>query len=325
MAQVGDAAIAAYNNVLTATRANKAKEVKEQWANRHVFLKAMELSNAIVPDGGGRAFHMPLSTVADPTVAARGSWDPVPLNNVEHLRASEWLHKQITGAATLNEFELGDNEGANRVVDLYAARIDNVMLTLRDEFNRQAIRGTGAGDDMGGLAQIVDITPATGVVGGINGAVDTWWRNVAVNVGGAFATLGLPGLRDARGQVNRGSGMNRSTFLLTDQDGYDAYEALAQPLQRYHGPLGKQLADAGFQTLEWAGAPIAWDAEVPAGYWYMINFDDFKFRVDSRYNFSIGKPSQLDEQFVITSKCAHRGNFCTGERRNLAVLYGCTY
>ena len=196
MAQIGYAAISAYNNVLTATRANKSKDLKEQWANRHVFLKAMELSNAIVPDGGGRAFHMPLSTVADPTVDTRGSWDAVPLTDVEHLRAAEYLHKQITGAVTLNEFELSDNEGVNKVVDLYSARFDNVTLTMRDTFNRLAITGTNAGNDMGGLAHIVDITPATGVVGGIDPSVDTWWRNISVNAAGEVV---LHGPRPARG------------------------------------------------------------------------------------------------------------------------------
>jgi len=325
MAQTATAAVGLYNNVLTATRANKSKDLKEQWANKHVMLKAMELSNAIVPDGGGSSFIVPLTTVADPTVGTTGDWDPVALTDVEILRAGEYLHKQITGAATVNQFEISDNDGVNKIVDLYGSRIDNVMLTIRDNFNRLAITGTNAGNDMGGLAHIVDITPATGVVAGIDPSVDTWWQNISVNAAGAFATVGLPSLRDVRGQVNRGSGMNTSTFNLTDQDGYDAYETLAQPLQRYHGALGSQLAEAGFQTLEWGGAPIAWDTEVPSGYWYTINFDDFKFRCDERYNFSIGESRELDSQFVVSSKCAHRGNFCTGERRNLGVIYGLTY
>ena len=63
-------------------------------------------------------------------------------------------------------------------------------------------------------------------------------------------------------------GNDQPTNIITTQDGYEAYEGLLTPNERF---VDDVTADGGFQNLMFKGAPVVFDRACPAGYMYMLN------------------------------------------------------
>jgi len=316
------AAIANYNNVLTASMPNRRKTVADQWHQDHVVLMLFREMGGVDEYEGGSSIFENLNYARDTSIASRGEWDAVPLADIQHLRPAEFSAEHITGAATVNRFELAENRGAEKVLSLWDERVRNVVLTGEDELNRQICQGLGVGDEIGGLPFIVADAPAAGVVGGINRATAPWWRNQVDAAVGSFAANGLAFLRNLNGLINTGSRSHRTTASITTQIAYDAYELTQSANVRYQGPLATKLADAGFDALNWKGQPVVWDSAVLAGHWYMVNFENLKLRPNSMFNFHLDDPVMNEAQFVISSKLAWMGQMTTNDPRRLGVGTG---
>jgi len=67
-------------------------------------------------------------------------------------------------------------------------------------------------------------------------------------------------------------GNDQPTIIISDQDEYEAYEALLQPQLRY---TDAKVADAGFQNLLFKGAPVTYDSDT--------NLDGKMFFLNTKY------------------------------------------
>lgn len=318
--------IANINNVLTATLPHRQKEVHDQWHQNHEFLFFLREMGGFKTGDVEPSMQVPLNFIKDSTVATRGISAAIPLVDVEHLRAAEFIPRVLDGAVTLNEFELSGNKGQMKILDLFDERQRNVVLSMEDEFNLQGLQATGAGDDFGGLPLIVDDTPATGTVGGINRATagNEFWRNQSITAVGSFATNGLANLRTLRNDVNTGSSQRKTTLHITTSLVFNAYELTQSANVRYQGPLNEKFGDGALRALEWYGEPVIWDDATNAGHWFMINFTNFGFMAASEFQFTFAPMQHSEAVFSISQKIATYGNYFTNNPRYLGVMSGIT-
>ncbi len=319
------AVISAFNNVLTASAEQRQSGVHDQWHQDHVFLAFMRAMGGFRTKIVEPSIQISLNVTRDPTVATRGTWDPVPLTDVEHLRASEYTPKVLDGAATINRFEMTAG-GTEKNLDLWDERIDNVVLTMEDEFNRQALQASGAGNDFGGLPLIVADDPTTGTVGGIDRSVvgNEYWRNQFVSSTGVFSTAGLTDLRNLRNLVNTGSIRKANKLSVTTSAVFNEYEATQSDNVRYAGPLSEKIGDAILESLMFGNEPVIWDDAVVAGRWYMLNFDNIFFCAAKEFQFTLDPPILSEAQYSMSAKIATYGNWVTNNPRRLGVLFGIT-
>jgi hypothetical protein len=315
------AAIANMNNVLTATQANRQKKVWDQWDDQHVFLFFLNRMGGMQSYDGGPSIQIPLGTAKSTTVGTRGVNDPVPLTKKERMRPAEFVSTVLSDASVLNFFEMGENVGPGKIIDLWDFEQAQTLKSMQDEFNRQALQGVGAGNDFGGLPLIVSGTPTTGTVGGINRATaaNAFWRNQVQASVGSFATNGLAFLRSMRNLTNKGSLSHLTTLNITTSTVFNAYELTQSATVRYQRPLGQKAADAGFQVLQWMDQAVAYDEAVNAGLWYMINFENFGFRYLPGFKFTNQDIIKSEAQFSQSQKIATFGNFVTTRPNNLGV------
>ena len=319
------AAIAAFNNVLTASHPQRQKDIHDMWHQDHVFLSFVRSMNGFKTKVVEPSIQVNLNTVKDPTVATRGIWDSVPLTDVEHLKGAEFTPKVLDGAATINRFEMTSG-GSEKILDLWDERVENLRLSMEDEFNLQALQASGAGNDFGGLPLIVADDPTTGTVGGIDRSVagNAYWRNKSVASTGAFSSAGLTDLRNLRNQVNTGSIRKATKLNVTTSAIFNEYEDSQATNVRYAGPLSDMVGDAALQALMFYNEPVIWDDAVLAGKWYMLNFENYCFYAASEFQFTLDPPIASEGQYSTSAKIATYGNWVTNNPRRLGVVYGIT-
>jgi hypothetical protein len=99
-------------------------------------------------------------------------------------------------------------------------------------------------------------------------------------------------MRDAVGSLSYGA--DRPTLIVTTQVLFDAYEATLNPNKRF---VNSDIADAGFQTLEYRGIPVVVDHQCPDGEMFFLNENYVQFRHHRKRNFTFTgfkKPENYD-------------------------------
>jgi hypothetical protein len=318
------AAIADYKNMLTSTMPNVNNKVNTTWHNDHVALWSLRTFGGYVPYSGGYAIHENIANEEDASVSSRGRWATVPLQDQEILRRAEFEAKIINGAIALNQFDLAENRGKEKVLSLWDTRQDNAMLTMRKELNRQYFQAIGNNNETEGVKLIVAAAPTSGTVGGINRATEATWRNQAITSVGSFATNGVDKFRRMYNLCATGPLSNHTEVIIMDMTGYEAYEKTQVSNQRYDNPRARAMADASFEALAFKNAAVTWDQEITSGYAYFLDYDFMRFRVNDMFDFKVMDPKESDDQFVVSSLFAVFGNFTTNNPRYLGVLTGIT-
>ncbi len=316
--------IANYINVLTATQERIQSGVADIWHKDHAFLFFLRMMGGVKMYEGGRAIHVNRNTTKDPTVASRGEWDQVPLQDVEHLDRAEYLAKFITGAVTLNEFQMSENRGKEKVLSIIEERVRNFRLSMEDELNFDLMNSDGSNPlKVSGLKHAIPDDPTTGTFGGINRATDTDWRPQQVS-GGAFSSQGIDDMYTLNTRVNTSSRIRRSSLILMTDVLYNAYAKTELGRVRYAGPLAEEAADAGIRVLDFLGIPVIWDDAAPDGNTYFMNFDNLFLKVNTDWNFKLARPIESDDVFAVSQKGAHMSQLCSDNPRYLGVITGQT-
>lgn len=170
-----------------------------------------------------------------------------------------------------------------QAVSIAESRVDALIAGLRNKTGL-SLYSTGAGDggkEFGGLRLLVADDPTTGVVGGIDGAAEAWWRNQADTAAGTFAAATIQSAMNAM-QLACTRGADQPDLWVADSDAFTAYWESLQAIQRV---TNAKMADAGFRTLEFIGAPVVYDAQCAtdlatagAGRIYALNTKHLCFR-----------------------------------------------
>ena len=112
-------------------------------------------------------------------------------------------------------------------------------------------------------------------------------------------------------------------LIVTTQVMYDAYESALQANKRFQGT--SELADAGFQSLQFKGASVVVDSHCPAGHMYFLNTDYLDFKVHSQRNFQFEDFKRLEGKDIIQARMFWMGQLtCTNPRMQGLVVGGPT-
>lgn len=112
-------------------------------------------------------------------------------------------------------------------------------------------------------------------------------------------------------------------LIVTTQVIYDAYETALQANKRFQG--NSELADAGFQSLQFKGASVVVDSHVPDGHMYFLNTDYLDFKVHSQRNFAFEDFKALEAKDIMQARMFWMGNLvCTNPRMQGLLVGGPT-
>lgn len=320
-------------DVVATTLENRSKKAADNVTRNNALLNRLDKKGTARPFDGGREIWQEIEYAQNSSIGWYSGYEVLNVSPSNIYTAATFPIRQAAVAVSISGLEELQNSGEEQVIDLVAGRVKNAESTLM-ALIAQGIYSDGTiPKAIGGLQYLVATT--TGSVGGIDSGTWNFWDNArygAVTNGGAATTsANIRRYLDTLyvGQVR---GTDKPDLLVSDNTNWRLYNESLQPLQRI---TDADMAKAGFQTLEYMGAPMVLDGGfqgntgdpvplggAPAGYTYMLNTDYIQYRPHSRRNMVPLNPDRYSiNQDAVVKLMAWAGNMTVSNRKLQAVLY----
>jgi len=251
----------------------------------------------------------------------------------------------IQNGISIDENGKGKNHSqAERVqlTNLLEEEIEALDLGFDEKFDQALhLDGTQDADSIIGLDTLISLTPATGIVGGIDAATNPFWRNHAATGLTVTPTTGnvMQIMEIAHRSCIRNGGM--PDFILVGSDYLDGYiDYMMKTFGRVnYTPTGKKSVDGGTAHVEgvntgifFKGVELIWDPVfqeldalyAPATPWekrcYFINTQHTRLRPIEGQDMVTRKPPRAYDKYEYYWGLTWRGALATNRRNANAVL-----
>jgi hypothetical protein len=276
---------------------------------------------------GGREIDVPLEYALNPNVEFVTQYAQLSMTASDNFDTAQFQWKTVAATVLQTELEDAINQGSGGKFDLLAAKLANLKSSNEKELNED-LYGDGTGNDskvIGGLELIVDTTPATGTVGGINAATYSFWRNK--QAAGTYTTAAYDNLRAAMrsvyNQCSNGVAGDHPTFAVTTRTVFEAFEGLLLANERF---TSKGEADGGFknEVLKFKGCKLAYDDDCTSATLYFLNPKYLKLAVQKGRWMKMFDAVDPANQLIRVFKTATICNLITTNPRMLGIVHTIT-
>jgi len=247
-----------YAQVLAVTIANYIPKLEDNIFTSKPLLYILQPT---IKQFHGTKIVQPLLYGAAPNVGTYVETDTFATAANSGISAAEFDFRQYYGLTHFTGLELAKNTGKQALLSLVEARMKQLELTISENLNTMLFSGTGTSPAWMGLDPIVGTIDNT--VGAIDSTTYTWWESY---VDAAAAVLTLARMRRCYNTAS--SGNDHPTNIISALPEFEAYENLIDDNARFLDP---KMADAGFQSLMFKGAPMVFDTSATANHMYFIN------------------------------------------------------
>ena len=212
----------------------------------------------------GTKIVVPLLYAENPNVGVYENADTFATAAMTGISAAEYNFRQYYGLVHFTGIELAKNSGKQAILSLLSARMQQLEMTIAENLDEMLFTGT---DNDASDKTWLGITKACGTadqtVGDIDGKSYDWWEP---QVNSNAVALSLNVMRTLYNSASEGN--DHPTHIFTTRVLFEAYEDLIDDNARFLDP---KMADAGFQSLMFKGAPITFDGYCPSGDMYFLN------------------------------------------------------
>jgi len=315
--------MALLTQIYSTTRQNRKRPLANNITENNALLFTLEQKGHIKDAGGGRDLGEPLihAEYDDETCKFFDGYETFTVDtSQEVITEAVYDPKELGGFAFISKKEERMNKGEHAAVKLLSAKDQALISTLKNK-TEVALCGDGTGSGgkaFGGLQLLVADDPtAAGTVGGIDQAAATgaFWRNQTSVTNVAITASNIESKMNAL-QLACTFGSDQPDLWLGDSVCFTAYWASLQANMRH---TSAKLADAGFRTLEFVGAPVVYVSALLASRMYALNTDYLLFRTYGKM-FEDQDPQQIQAGFYTLFPNYTMGNLTTNGRRFHGVL-----
>jgi hypothetical protein len=223
-------------------------------------------------------------------------WDALSITAQDEFTAATYNWKQYSVSPSMNGLERIRNSGPLARINLWASKAqvaENSMISLLDQ-HLHADQTTKGVKDILGLDEFVEETPA-GTVGGINRAVETWWKNKTTN--GTVATI----TQACRSAINKAREGRESPKMGVCP--LEPFEAIINQNAGKQRLVNQTMMDLGYENIMIDGVTLMWNRNCigngvttpsVATPWniYFLNTNFLKLRIYRDRNFSPVAPEK---------------------------------
>jgi hypothetical protein len=279
-----------YASVFATTIESRTRELANNVSKNNALLYRLREKGNKKTVSGGTKILQEIDYVENSSSGWYSGWDTLTITPTDVLTAAEYAIKEAYVTMAISGLELAQNRSKEQMIDLMEARITNGERTITNLIATGVYSdGTAAsGKQIGGLAYLVASAPATGVVGGIDRATNTFWRNAAksatTDYGGAKTSSNiLTYFNKFFNSLVRGT--DAPDLIVSDNLDYGMVMDAAQDRQILSNA---KLAEVGFTTMKYRGADMVLDGGVggacPASTSYFLNSDYIFYRPMAGYD-----------------------------------------
>jgi len=286
-----------------------------QWAE-NAALKVLEKMGFIQHISLGENIECPLDYRANPDTAILASdQDTAPLVKTEVITSAVYEVAQLNVPVTWTKGDDAKNPSENQKIALVKALLEN-GINSHDDLIEQTIFTTSAvgGVELNGLDTLVP-TSGQGTVGGIDAAVELFWRNFAdTYTDGSDIEAAMT---EAWNEAAKGSGSSlQPKVLISGPEAHAMYESTLQTLQRFQGV---SEGDGGFKTLAFKSANFVF-SQYGGTKIYFLNPKNFNLVVSKQYFRDKGNTNEIQGQNAFYFLIYSALQMVTNNKSRLAVL-----
>jgi hypothetical protein len=320
--------------IVTTTLRNRTGKLADNVTKNNALLNRMKKKGKVKTVSGGRTIVQELEYAENGTFKRYSGYEALNISPSDVFTGAEYNYAQAAVAVSISGLEMLQNSGDAAIIDLLESRISNAEKTLANNIAVDCYSdGTAdGGRQIGGLQLLVDTTPSTGTVGGIDASasIGSFWRNIAfssaTNGGSAATSANIQSyMNQVAIQLVRGT--DSADLIVADNNYYRLYLESLQAIQRIQST---EMAASGFSSLMYYGAGKAADVVLDGGYgggcptntMYFLNTDYIYFRphVD-RFFTPLGDERFAVNQDAMVKLIGFAGNMTVSNRRLQGVLF----
>lgn len=309
--------------LLSTTLKKYRKQLVDNIHDSNAVFYQLKKGEGFREEDGGERIVEPLMYGKNTTAKSYDGYESLDTTPQTGIDSAEFNWKQYSVSISISGKEERQNSGTSRILNLLEAKTKQAEMSLTQVLSEGLFSdGTGnGGKNLTGFLAMVD---DAGTYGGINSATHTWWR---ATVEEASEALGLPDMRNAYNSSSVG-GKDAPTLIVTSQTLYESYEALFTNVAISGGGSHfstmsagrKQMADGGFQTLEFKGVPIIWDEQCTSDRMYFVNTKHMKLVMHKDANFKTTDFVKPENQDARVAQILVMGNLTCNRRASFALL-----
>jgi len=236
----------------------------------------------------------------------------------EGISAAEYNWRQYYATIKLKNIDIAKNSGAPAVLRIVESEIQRAEMSIAENLDIIFFKdGTGnSSKDFLGLDALVasDFT-----VGGIDptGAGNAWWQSsVTASVG---AVTDFTEIRNKYLAVSEGNDF--PTNIFTTEALYAGIDSFYVARQRFMDPT---MANQGFETIMFHGAPISFDRNCQSGRVYFLNMKYITLYKLGDTWFKMSDWMEPANQDVRIKKILLYGQLTISNRKRQGLLEGVT-
>ena len=290
------------------------RKAANQWAES-AALREMERQGVIQRISLGATIEAPLDYRANPdTAVLANDQDEASLVKTEIMTAASYSVAQISVPVVWTKGDDAKNPTESQKVALVKQLLENGINSHDDMIERCIFTSsTSGGDELNGLDAIVP-TSGQGTVGGIDAAVETWWRNQAdtyVDASDIEATFTA-----VYNAAAKGSGSQLAPkFMISGSTPHALYESGLQSLQRF---VDTEEANGGFKVLAFKSARYVF-SQYGGNNVYFLNAKNYNIVVSKQYFRDKGNTIEIPSQNAFVFKVYSALQALTNNKSRLGV------
>ena len=282
----------------------------------------------LVPEDNANDIIIPLMYSKNTTVKSYSGYDAIDVTPQDGPRNAKFPMKHMAGSITIDRFSERQNAGKAKIISYFDSQMKQLEMSFIDSLSTMMFSdGTGNDSkDITGLAALVDATPATGTVGGIDASTKSWWRNyqatatkTTTDFDNLFSAMTLAYNTTSRGKKDH------IDFWITTLTVYGGFESLLTKTINYNvGMLNLTDGEMGFENLKFKGSLVTFDEDCTSGYMYGLNTNYIGLHYDRDTFFEPTPFVRPANQDCRTSLLLLYAEFCVSNMAKQAVLTAIT-
>lgn len=310
------------SELVTTTLKNRPGELADNVLRHIPLLAFMNERGQLELVDGGTTLEQELEYAENSTFKYYSGYEALDTSASDVFTSASFDWKQAAVMIVMSGFEQRVNMGRERVIPLIDRRLRNGEKTMRNNLSLGLYSdGTGAGGkQIGGLELLVADNPATGTVGGIDGAAWPFWRN---SVQTPSATITATNIQDNMNQLwlKCLRGGDRTNYITSGIGHFNAFWQALQAVQRITIPTS---GDSGYQSLQFNGpggsAPVVYDEDCPTNRMRFLNTDYLFWKAHPQANMDPLDRRESFNQDASGVPLIFMGNMTVSNRERQGVL-----
>lgn len=313
-----------WDDLHTSTWERKGKELVDNFFDALPIMKVMKSRGKFVDHSGGVKITIPLEYAENSTVGWIGRGSKVSITDNQKFMTAVYDWKWIAASIVRYMTDEQMNKSEPAIFNLTEKNILNCQKSLKKEVNTKLLQdGSTDSNALEGFKKYVESTPATGTVGGINAASNSWWRNQATTMSGLDHTVYLIDyMRTMYDDCSDDGGTETPTIIVTTKGIKNWYEDEA--LDSHYYTEDNEMADLGIKGCAFKGAPIIWTGGCDTGLMYFLNLDYFEIAYDPTKWFQMTEWKDAQDNLERAAQVVAQMNLVCSNREKQGLLHTIT-